>query len=401
MADDNMFGQQESMFALKKLSVEQVSQLLLFSDMFHCVDLLAKRNIDGAILCECSLTSVKGFKLRLGLGDDMQADDCKRFMVSLQSWKARGVPLYVLNANLYVLNAKVQCWLSISFFSCILPKFEVWPVQDGANGSSSTSETTNLESISDSLMARLLSTSFIESVIPGTPLHGLFSSIDRTSLNLSRALSRLRYAAAEGTICPYMVDTLFYTADQCNDAAQRAEFEGKLPSGLTADEVAIIKLYSAPVEPAEMGLYYQINKALRENGRRGVWPFAPVILFLIMAMEKLPAVENCTVYRGVRCDLTDMYKTGSPPVTWSSFTSTTTKISVLHDATFLGVSGPRTMFMIKLTQGRARSIAELSMVAGEDEVILPPNSRFHVECVLPSNDGLLHVQLTELELKYY
>jgi hypothetical protein len=109
MADDNMFGQQESMFALKKLSVEQVSQLLLFSDMFHCVDLLAKRNIDGAILCECSLTSVKGFKLRLGLGDDMQADDCKRFMVSLQSWKARGVPLYVLNANLYVLNAKVQC----------------------------------------------------------------------------------------------------------------------------------------------------------------------------------------------------------------------------------------------------------------------------------------------------
>ena len=46
---------------------------------------------------------------------------------------------------------------------------------------------------------------------------------------------------------------------------------------------------------------------------------------------------------------------------------------------------------------RARAISSLSMVSGEDEVLLPPNSRFEVVSVLgPSADGCVTVQLREI-----
>ena len=63
---------------------------------------------------------------------------------------------------------------------------------------------------------------------------------------------------------------------------------------------------------------------------------------------------------------------------------------------FLGPSGDRTFFMITHTSKRARDISRISLVPGEDEIILPPNSRFDVVSVLVSADGRVDVHLKEI-----
>ena len=63
---------------------------------------------------------------------------------------------------------------------------------------------------------------------------------------------------------------------------------------------------------------------------------------------------------------------------------------------FLGPSGDRTFFMISHTSKRARDISQISLVPSEDEIILPPNSRFDVVSVLVSADGRVDVHLKEI-----
>ena len=94
-----------------------------------------------------------------------------------------------------------------------------------------------------------------------------------------------------------------------------------------------------------------------------------------------------------------MFKKGTC-ITWPSFSSCTSSMKVLSSPAFLDYAGPRIMFTIELTQDRARLVSALSMIAGEDEdeVLLPPNSRFTVVSVLgPSADGRLDVHLREIQ----
>ena len=65
---------------------------------------------------------------------------------------------------------------------------------------------------------------------------------------------------------------------------------------------------------------------------------------------------------------------------------------------FCGDSGKRTIFQITLTQGQAREITRYSLIAAEDEVLLPPGCRFKVDSVLPQGD-LTIIQMTELRSK--
>ena len=87
-----------------------------------------------------------------------------------------------------------------------------------------------------------------------------------------------------------------------------------------------------------------------------------------------------------------MFKKGTC-ITWPSFSSCTSSMKVLSSPAFLDYAGPRIMFTIELTQGRARLVSALSMIAGEDA-----NSRFTVVSVLgPSTDGRLDVHLREIK----
>ena len=71
-------------------------------------------------------------------------------------------------------------------------------------------------------------------------------------------------------------------------------------------------------------------------------------------------------------------------------------VEVLGNSACLGYDGPRTMFAIEMTSGRGRVISALSMMDGEEEVLLPPNISFIVIGLLvPSADGLVVVQLKE------
>ena len=72
-----------------------------------------------------------------------------------------------------------------------------------------------------------------------------------------------------------------------------------------------------------------------------------------------------------------------PRFCWHGFVSTTKNIEVLSNAMFLGQTGTRTIFSIRLTQGQARDITRYSLLPAEDEVMVPPGCRFVVCAVLP------------------
>ena len=163
------------------------------------------------------------------------------------------------------------------------------------------------------------------------------------------------------------------------------------------DELAIIKLYTMEIVPRESSFYARVNETLRTEQRDRLKPWVPCIWLLMHALKKCPRPEGGVVFRGVKEDLSGMFKEGAR-ITWPSFSSCTSSMKVLSNSAFLGYAGPRTMFTIELTQGRARLVSALSMIAGEDEVLLPPNSRFTVVSVLgPSADGRLDVHLREIK----
>ena len=68
--------------------------------------------------------------------------------------------------------------------------------------------------------------------------------------------------------------------------------------------------------------------------------------------------------------------------TWHGPSSCTKSLEVLSSPQFLGDSGPRTQFIIHLTQHQARDITKYSLECAEDEVLLPPGCRFQVAGVL-------------------
>eukprot|EP01036_Dinobryon_divergens_P042501 gene42501-biopygen34138 len=153
------------------------------------------------------------------------------------------------------------------------------------------------------------------------------------------------------------------------------------------------------VEPPSTSLYYLLNKALREKNRSSIRPFVKILWLLMHALKKAqPYSDN--VFRCGKLDLSGQYVKGQK-VTWPAFTSTTTStaLEAFEQGVFQNITDPRTIFNITLTSGRARMISELSMTTGdnENEVLLPPNSRFEVMDVLgPTAAGQLINQLREI-----
>jgi len=108
----------------------------------------------------------------------------------------------------------------------------------------------------------------------------------------------------------------------------------------------------------------------------------------------LKPCEVTVVNRGVKLNLKDQYPVGKEFI-WHGITSTTKNVGVLSNSTFLGGEGDRTLFQIELTQKQARDISMYSNLE-EGEIVLPPGSRFRVQGVLPSGNGLTIIQLIEL-----
>ena len=95
--------------------------------------------------------------------------------------------------------------------------------------------------------------------------------------------------------------------------------------------------------------------------RKKIMPYGPFIVGTLRAMRKIEPFGNLTVFRGVRLDLRADYVLGRK-FTWHGFCSTTKSIEVLSNDMFCGETGPRTFFIITLTQNQARDITRYSLV---------------------------------------
>ena len=145
-------------------------------------------------------------------------------------------------------------------------------------------------------------------------------------------------------------------------------------------------------------VYRYLNRKLREEDREKLKPFFPYLGILLTALTKLPSVGQCTVYRGVKGhDLRDANETGDT-VTWYNFSSCTTDGDVLKTPMFLGPSGPRTLFAVTCRNGR--DIMRYSSFKNEKEVLLLAGTTFKVDnsMQVPGSDGLVIINLTEIDL---
>ena len=222
------------------------------------------------------------------------------------------------------------------------------------------------------------------------PLGGLFEDRDEPDATLAVALARVVELCAEGA-CAISATELAVSIAVCDASAL---YSDRVRGSRTAGGIAALQMYTLEFRGASV--FAALNEALRSKVRAECVPFRRYIWMLMHAMREAPAFDGATIFRGVREDLRATYKKGRT-VTWSGFSSCTSSLEALQNEQFCGASEARTIFIIALTQGRARSIADVSMVETEDEVLLPPNTRVLVDSTLDAGRGLVLVSLTELE----
>jgi hypothetical protein len=83
-----------------------------------------------------------------------------------------------------------------------------------------------------------------------------------------------------------------------------------------------------------------------------------------------------TVWRGVTQNLSSDFLPGTP-VTWWSFSSCTTELTVLENNMYLGDNGERTLFSIEVINGR--TVRPHSHFVTEDEILLLPGTHMVVQ----------------------
>ena len=164
-------------------------------------------------------------------------------------------------------------------------------------------------------------------------------------------------------------------------------------NGLTADELASIKLYSMNWEPSYRSFYSILNKTLRAENRQQLRPWFLYLRLILTALAQLPS-RRLTVFRGVKMDLRVEYPEGSTFIWWG-FSSCTSSIKVLESDQFLGKKGVRTLFTIECHSGK--DIGKYSFYHGEDEILLLPGRQFKVISCLDSGNSLYMIHLKEIE----
>jgi hypothetical protein len=150
---------------------------------------------------------------------------------------------------------------------------------------------------------------------------------------------------------------------------------------------------------ASLQVYFMVNAALRTENREAVRPWRDYIWLLLNALRKLPPVAIDThLYRGMKVGLTDLgeaYVKGSE-FQWAGFSSTSLNVDVMQAEDFLGRSGSRVLFSLKLTEPVGRDISDFSLYR-EAEILLPPNMMFEVKGVLDAGSDLHFLQCEQTE----
>ncbi|CAF3713037.1 unnamed protein product [Rotaria sp. Silwood1] len=165
------------------------------------------------------------------------------------------------------------------------------------------------------------------------------------------------------------------------------------PGKLPINQAASITLYSMEWEPQEECLYYVFNQTLRNENRQKVKPWFLFLRLILTALAQLPSTVSY-VYRGIKRDMRKEYPEGKTFVWWG-FSSCTSKLSVLQNEQFLGMTGPRTLFTIECDSGK--DIGKYSCFQAEDEILLPAARQFKVMGCLSQGKDLYLIQLKEIQ----
>lgn len=228
------------------------------------------------------------------------------------------------------------------------------------------------------------------------PLAGYFSKMTEP-LSLREAMDSIFKACSAGEVLHGDESVLRTMLEVSMEYAINQKDILCVPTALTVNEIGAIALYTMPYEPWQVAFYNVLNTALRSEDRVAIKPFIHVIWLLMHALKKSEPYSGSVLFRGVKKDLSAMYLKGRR-FSWYSVSSCSCMAEVLENPLFLGNSGERTIFSIELhkEQNRARSIKQFSLVKSEDEIILPPNSRFEVISHLRAGSGLVIIHLKEL-----
>lgn len=185
-----------------------------------------------------------------------------------------------------------------------------------------------------------------------------------------------------------IVNGLEQGAIYAKEFADRLLLTGPDPHGLTCDEIAAIYLYTLEF------IYAVLNRALRSVNRKQCKPYFPYLRLLLNGLEKLPAYAG-TVYRGVKLDLSEVYRVGEETHFWA-FSSATQDGAVLEDESFLGSVGDRSLLCIDQMSGR--DVSRYSAYQSEKEMLLLPGYKYRImNCTaLPGSSGFRLYNLKQM-----
>ncbi|CAF4126731.1 unnamed protein product [Rotaria magnacalcarata] len=194
------------------------------------------------------------------------------------------------------------------------------------------------------------------------------------------------------------IDPLVPLVPDIKRKAWIAKLNSKDPAdNLTPDESASIMLYSIEWMKQEESLCYILNSTLRKANRDLLKPWFIYLKLILTGIAKLPSIEDRTVYRGVKANLSDIYCLGKKFVWWD-FSSCTSRIDALEQETILGKTGMRTIFTIECKN--AKNIRHHSMYPDKDEILLLPASQFEVIRQNHPSEDVHMIQLKETEPLY-
>jgi hypothetical protein len=210
-----------------------------------------------------------------------------------------------------------------------------------------------------------------------SPLHGVNEAEDLTA---EQACAKAKAA------CPALATwDLNLALAAAARAVRRLEKKGELEP-LSCDEAFSVHIYTQ-----DSWFYKEVNRLLRLRDRAKLKPFFPYLKLILTGLHRLKPIDD-TVFRGVRLDLSGKYADGDD-IIWWAFSSATATAAVLSTDEFLGSSGPRTLFSIKVH--RAVDVRKYSAIGSEDERLILPGTPFTVKPHLKLGGGLTMIQIEE------
>jgi hypothetical protein len=166
---------------------------------------------------------------------------------------------------------------------------------------------------------------------------------------------------------------------------------------MSTSERATALIYTMQADPS---VYQMMNNALRDKHPSGLQLWCDHVWLTMVSLAHTPPLpeplNRSVVFRGVDKPYfeLDAYHVGKI-FTLRGFSSFSLDKQVVEQ--FLGERPNEcTIYYLELTQNTARSVKRLSLFPMEDEVLLPPNTKFQVEGIVDRGEGLHVIHCREI-----